>query len=138
MLFDRSLLERIETASDVPLSGAAAFDKSVFINSILRNVRRMLNERWGSCECRADYGLPDINEALNNGGSPAQFALTIQKTIELFEPRLSGVLVRLVPDADHPMRIHFRIMATMHFGESSERLAFETILSEDKRIRVQG
>lgn len=137
-VFDRSLLERLEAAEDTLPNGSASFDRSALLRSVLGNVRRVLNERRGSCETRVDYGLPDLNDALGRGGSPAQFAGTIQETIETFEPRLSGVTVRFVPDQDHPMRINFRISATLHFGEGSERVAFDTILSEDKRIHVRG
>ena len=137
-VFDKTLLERLETAQEVRPAGTPPFDKSVLLRSVLRNIRRVLNERRGSCETRTDYGLPDLNDALGRGGSPAQFAVTVQETIELFEPRLSSVVVRFVPDGDHPMRINFRISATLHFGDSSERVSFDTILSEDKRIHVRG
>lgn len=136
--FDTTLLERLEAASETRSPGAAPFDASVLLRSVLRNVRRVLNERRGSCEIRSDYGMPDLNDALGRGGSPAQLAGTVQETIELFEPRLSDVMVRFDPDRDHPMRINFRISAMLHYGDRSERVAFETILSEDKRIHVRG
>jgi type VI secretion system protein len=137
--FDRTLLERIEAAGTEQPAVRASFDKSLLLASILRNVGRVLNERRGSCEARPDYGLPDLNDAMGRGASgPSQFAATVQETIELFEPRLSSVLVRFVPDNDHPMRINYRISAMLQIGDSRERVSFDTILSEDKRIHVRG
>jgi type VI secretion system protein len=137
-LYDKSLLERLDGAAETPPGAAAPFDKSTLLSSVLGNLRRVLNARRGCCETRIDYGLPDLNDVLGRGGNPAILAGTVQETIEMFEPRLSAVMARFMPDPDHPMRINFRISATLHFGGTKEHVAFDTILSEDKRIHVRG
>lgn len=136
--FDRGLVERLEAASVASSASRAPFDKSVLIESVLNNVRRILNERRGSCETRADYGLPDMNDVLGRGGTPARMTNIVQETIELFEPRLSSVVVRFFPDLDHPLRVNFHISATLRYGDVKERIAFDTVLSEDKRMHVRG
>ena len=138
--FERSLFERLESADESRLQPSASIglDRSVLVASVLRNVGAVLNERRGSCETRPDFGLPDLNDAIGRGSGPVQFAAVVQEAIDLFEPRLSNVLVRYVPDSDHPMRINYRISATIQIGDHRERLAFDTILSEDKSIRVRG
>ena len=137
-MFDRTLTERLEAVSlDRPYR-PAAFDKSVLVDSVLNNMRRILNERRGSCETRADYGIPDLNDVLGQGGTTAELAQIVQEMIRAFEPRLSDPVVRFTPDPDNPLTINFRISAVLHFGDESERVTFDTIVSEDKRVRVRG
>jgi type VI secretion system protein len=137
-MFDRTLTERLEAVTlDRPYK-PAAFDKSVLLDSVLNNLRRILNERRGSCETRLDYGIPDLNDVLGQGGTTAELAQIVQEMIRAFEPRLTDPAVRFTPDPDNPLTINFRISAVLHYGDETERVTFDTIVSEDKRVRVRG
>jgi type VI secretion system protein len=137
-MFDRSLTERLEAATDDNPAPPKPFDRSVLLESVLENVRRIFNERRGSCETRADYGMPDLNDVLGHGGTPAQLGLIVKEIMETFEPRLSDAVVRFQKDPINPLTINFQVSATLHYGDDSSRVSFDTILSEDKRVRVRG
>ena len=137
-MLDRSLSERLEiSTADRPFR-ASAFDKSVLLESVLNNIRRVFNERRGSCETRIDYGMPDLNDVLGQGGTPASLALIVQQIMVSFEPRLSDPVVRFTPNPNDPLSINFRVSAVLHYGDEVERVAFDTVLSDDKRVRVRG
>ena len=137
-MFDRSLTERLEASTADRPFRPSVFDKSRLLESVLENVRRIFNERRGSCETRLDYGMPDLNDVLGQGGTPASLALIVQQIMETFEPRLSDAVVRFTPDPTNPMNINFRVSAVLHYGEDAERVAFDTVVSDDKRVRVRG
>lgn len=137
-MFDRSLSERLEASTADRPFRPSAFDKSVLLVSVLENVRRIFNERRGSCETRLDYGMPDLNDVLGQGGTPASLALIVQQIMETFEPRLSDAIVRFTPDPANPLSINFRVSAVLHYGEERERVSFDTVVSDDKRVRVRG
>src|ERR1700736_1775392 len=134
-MFDRSLSERLEASTADRPFRATPFDKSVLLESVLDNVRRIFNERRGSCETRLDYGMPDLNDALGLGGTPASLALIVQQIMMSFEPRLSDPVVRFPPNPDDPMSINFRVSASLLYGEDIERVSFDTVLSDDKRVQ---
>jgi type VI secretion system protein len=137
-MFDRTLTERLEASTvDQPFR-PSAFDKSKLLESVLDNVRRIFNERRGSCETRRDYGMPDLNDVLGDGGTPVSLALIVQNMMETFEPRLSDPVVRFTPDPNNPLNINFRVTAVLRYGDDSERIAFETVVSDDKRVKVRG
>src|SRR5216684_9304510 len=115
-MFDRSLGERLEASTADRPFRASAFDKSALLESVLNNVRRIFNERRGSCETRTDYGMPDLNDTLGQGGTPASLALIVQQIMVSFEPRLSDPVVRFTPNADDPLSINFRVSAVLHYG----------------------
>lgn len=137
-MFDRTLTERLEASTvDRPFR-PTTFDKSKLLESVLDNVRRIFNERRGSCETRPDYGMPDLNDVLGDGGTPVSLALIVKSIMETFEPRLSDPIVRFTPDPGNPLNINFRVSATLRYGDAAERISFETVLSDDKRVKVRG
>lgn len=137
-MFDRTLTERLEAATGDNPVPAKPFDRSVLLESVLDNVRRIFNERRGSCEIRADYGMPDLNDVLGHGGTPTQLGAIVQEMMETFEPRMSDAIVRFQPDPNNPLSINFHVSAMLNCGEDSMRVSFDTILSEDKRVRIRG
>ncbi len=140
----RTLVERLIAAdSDRPsapvrLQGEFA-DKSELLDSILTNMRTVLNSRAGCCQTRPDYGMPDFNGLV--GRFPDAIGIianAVRGQIEAFEPRLSGITVRHVPDRSNPLRLAFRIHAALVVGDQVERLSFDTVLNNDGFVRVMG
>src|ERR1700688_116596 len=123
-MFARSLTERLEASTADRPFRASTFDKSVLLESVLDNVRRIFNERRGSCETRADYGMPDLNDVLGHGGTPMQLGAIVQEMMETFEPRLSDAIVRFDPDPDNPLNMNFHVSAMLLCGEDSLRVSF--------------
>jgi type VI secretion system protein len=138
-MLDRTLLERLEEATDVvaPIQESGSIDR--FQASVLDNVRRILNARQGCCETRPDLGMPDLNDAIGQGADAVlTVARSVKQQIEMFEPRLENVFVRFYADPDNPLQLAFHINAVLSYDGKTERIAFDTILSDDKRIKVKG
>lgn len=134
---DRTLFERLEATTDDRPIAPSGFDASLFSESVLSNVRLLLNERRGSCEIRPDYGMPDLNDVMGHGGNPTELGRIIRSLLETFEPRLKDVTVRFTPDPDNPLSFRYRISAMLRTPQKSERIAFDTIMSDDKRVKVR-
>src|SRR5579871_2566054 len=124
-MYDRTLTERLEASTGAPRGPAPPFDRSVLMESVLENIRRVFNERRGSCEIRADYGMPDLNDVLGHGGTPTQLALLVQEMLQTFEPRISDPIVRFEADPRNPLNMNFRVSAVLHFEDGSERISFD-------------
>jgi type VI secretion system protein ImpF len=90
------------------------------------------------------YGLPDLsNVSLANYGDQAKLLVAIQKTIALFEPRLSDVKVVPVPDEGkkHIQRLDFRIEALLMMDPAPELVSFDTTLdgvSQSYKIKTEA
>lgn len=138
-MFDRGLLERLQEATE----GVAPAPEPGSIGrlqiSVLDNVRSILNARQGCCETRPDFGMADLNDAIGQGADAVlSVARLVKLQIEMFEPRLENVSVRYVADPDNPLQLAFHISALLRYGEQTERMSFDTILSDDKSVKVRG
>jgi type VI secretion system protein len=137
-MFDRSLIERLEEAGETVVYSQerGSFDR--FQASVLENLRRILNARQGCCETRPDFGMPDLNDAIGQGADAVlAIARAVKVQIETFEPRLENVSVRFHKDPDNPLQLAFHVNAVLRYNDQVERVSFDTILSDDKRIRVR-
>lgn len=138
-MFDRSLIERLEEATETAASSheQGSFDR--FQASVLENLRLILNARQGCCETRPDFGMPDLNDAIGQGADAVlSVARSVKQQIEMFEPRLENVAVRFLADPDNPLQLAFHVNAMLRYNDQVERVSFDTILSDDKRVRVRG
>lgn len=140
MIFDRGLLERLEKAGEFPVSlsdHGGSFER--YQASVLENLRRILNARQGCCETRPDFGMPDLNDAIGQGTDAVlAVARAVKQQIEMFEPRLENVQVRFSADPDNPLQLAFHVTAVTRYKDRVERVSFDTILSDDKRVKVWG
>lgn len=139
----RSLVERLVAAEDRPTPVSASerspgsSDVSELMDSILRNLRHVLNSRADCCVSRPDFGMPDFNDLV--GKFPDALSIisaAVRRQIEEFEPRLTNVTVRHVPDRSNPLRLAFRIHATLLLEDGSQRLAFDTVLNNNGYVNV--
>lgn len=76
------------------------------------------------------YGLPDVTSlSADATETPQRLMRQIQDSIELFEPRLSGVRVSPVESEEKDSRqIRFRVEALLEMEPAPERVVFDTIL----------
>jgi type VI secretion system lysozyme-like protein len=137
-MFDRTLTERLEASTADRPYEHRAFDASRLTESVLDSLTRIFNERRGSCETRDDYGMPDLNDVLGGGGTPATLANIIRAMIETFEPRLSAPMVRHVVDPDNPLAVGFRISATLKTEDETTQIAFDTVIAGGSRVRIRS
>ena len=135
---ERTLCERLMSAGrDQPTSGK--IDRGTVTDSIMRNLRVLFNSRAGCCETRPDFGMPDFNDVATRfpEAIPA-IARAIRAQIENFEPRLSAVNVRHVPDKGNPLALSFDIAVTLTLEDGSERMSFQTDVLDDGKCRVRN
>lgn len=136
---ERTLCERLMSAGEVLPPTTGKTDRGALCDSILRNLQDILNSHAGCCEIRRDYGMPDFNDLA--GHFPDAISIitrAIKAQIENFEPRLSNINVRHIPDPDNPLGFSFSIAVTLTLDDGTERLNFQTDLSDDGKLRVRG
>lgn len=136
-MFDQTLTERIEAAG----RGEYRPDRvseTLHMESILRSVRQLLNDRQACCETRPDYGMPDLNDLLGGSNPNAAFIVadTIRSLIERFEPRLVNVDVRTRPDPEGLAGYAFEILGETTLGDDTSRVAFRSVITADRMLKV--
>ncbi|MGY8668610.1 type VI secretion system baseplate subunit TssE [Bradyrhizobium sp. UFLA05-109] len=137
-MFDRSLIERLEEAAVTLVPSQNHFSFARLQASILENLRRILNSRQGCCETRPDYGMPDLNDAIGQGIDAVRaVARMLKQEIETFEPRLGNVSIRFHVDPGKPLQLTFHVTAMVNFNDQVQRVSFDTILSDDRRVLLR-
>lgn len=133
-----SLFDRIRHP-DLEDRRSVETDHGRLTRSVLRNLERLLNSRHGSACIRDDYGIPSIEDVMHGGGDGLrQLCTDIQASITAFEPRLSGVRVKVAPKNDNdPTFLRFEILADLVTGGRKSRVRFETRLDESGRLAVK-
>ena len=106
--------------------------------SVLRNLERLLNSRHGSAPTCPDYGIPSLEDVMH-GGSESLRDLTaeIKRSIEIYEPRLRNIRVRLVPKGEETTLLRFDITAELMSGGKRSRVHFETRIENSGRMSVK-
>lgn len=135
-MFEKTLFQRL--LDPQPNRSTASFDPAKQMDSVLAHLKEIFNVRSGAVPTRPDYGLTDFNDLMIQFPSavPA-ISRSIKQQIEMFEPRLSKVTVRHVPDPDRPLSLFFSIAAEMLRPDGQERVAFETVLGADGSVSVR-
>jgi len=112
-------------------------DPSVLLDDVLRHLRDLFNERQGSTPTRPDYGMMDINSLAHRFPQTiSTLRAEIKRQIETFEPRLSDVAVRHVPQPDLPLGLVFAVTATLVTPDRKQRVTVETTVGADGQVRV--
>lgn len=108
--------------------------------NLLRDLESLLNTRetgspatapWVEVEQSIyNYGLPDFaSMSADASTTPARLLRSIEREIELFEPRLSDVRISRSGDDDKKSRaLKFVIEATLRLDPDPERVRFDTVL----------
>lgn len=139
-----SLLDRLtDLEPGVPADSPSAQADSArrFRMSVERDLEWLLNTRRTAslapegCEelrhSAYEYGLPDTTGiAVGTKAGRDGLLRTLQDTIKRFEPRLTGVRVRLadVGQARAP-QLRFVVDATLQMDPSPEQIVFDTVLT---------
>ncbi|MDP2800826.1 MAG: type VI secretion system baseplate subunit TssE [Phreatobacter sp.] len=138
-MFDRTLMERLEAMDRGEAPSGPVLSEGLLFDSILANVRRILNDRAACCSTRPDYGMPDLNDILGQGAdSVIALARAVRLQIETFEPRLKSVQVTFRPDPDAIAALPFQVTGVVVLPDGDSRVAFQSVLTADKMIEVHG
>jgi type VI secretion system lysozyme-like protein len=137
MAIQRTLLERLRNPDPAGKRQLHVSTSDIF-ESILTNLRNVLNTNQGNCLTDERYGLPHMTAVRNSmPHSVASFVAAIQATIEEHEPRLSNVRVRHAPGADRGMALRFEVSGLVQDEENRTSVRFETYADEEGRMKVR-
>jgi len=127
----RGLLDRI--AAERP-SDTRSIDP---FESVLENLRVVLNARQGGALAVDDFGVPDFTDtmhALPHGTN--ELCESLRRTIASFEPRLTGISVRPSAEQEPGTTLRFAISARLVDASSKRVVRFETCFRAGGRIEV--
>ncbi|MDE1995271.1 MAG: type VI secretion system baseplate subunit TssE, partial [Rhizobiaceae bacterium] len=111
---------------------------TAIMNSVLSNLRSILNSRRNCCETRPDYGLQDFNATEDYRSSIPMIARDVERQIRLFEPRVRNVVVRAIEDKTQPSQLIFHINGELAYSDRTVRVSFDSVLGSDGHMRVRG
>lgn len=109
---------------NIPLN--AYDDKTLEILSVMENLRRILNTRAGSLKHLPDFGLPDLTNVYRNlPASSHQLKKTMEATLLIYEPRITGIDIEVLPAEpgmviSYLMTCHLRKRGLVRFGTHFE------------------
>ena len=107
------------------------------MSSVAAQLAKMLSTRAGSVQTLPDYGLPDLNDmSVSLHESLSQSRLSIERFIQVYEPRLSNVRVRGLPDTGNPLVLAFVIEATLLIDGVMQPVVFNAQLAGGGRVEV--
>jgi type VI secretion system protein ImpF len=118
--------------------------------SLRRNLEWLLNSRRTIEESPAslkevarslyNYGLPDVSSLYLRSPKDQAFLLeSIKTAIDLFEPRLMNVKVRLEPATDDRRVMRFAIEGLLRMDPAPEQVVFDTVLEPTSgQYQVKG
>ncbi|GGB45952.1 lysozyme [Roseibium aquae] len=132
-----SLFQRLE--EDITLGDFRSPDEAqnALMDSVLQDLRVLLNSMAGCCEIRPDYGLADFNSVFQSHRDTAQeLCRDIERQIRVFEPRLKNPRVRAVDDPDRPLEFVFSVEAQLEYAGRSVRVRIDSVLDSSGQMRV--
>lgn len=107
------------------------------LKSITNNLNRLLNSRQGQSPACLDYGILDVTQIIYGLEESEDAAeRTIQRCVEIYEPRLSRVRVKRVEDPSRLLSVCFLVSARLVTEKSQSDVWFETVVASSGRVRV--
>jgi type VI secretion system protein len=107
------------------------------IQSILGNLRALLNTREGDSPAVPEFGIVDLSDLVHNFPNASQYMQrSIRDTIGLFEPRLTNVRVRSIPSED-PLKLVFEVSARLTNDRKRGLVRVRTEVLPNGRVQVQ-
>lgn len=132
-----SLLQRLEL-DGIGAEGPRRLDDSAVLDSILSNLLMILNSRKGCCETRPDFGLSDFNATSDYRSLISSIARDVERQLRGFEPRLHNVSVQPIEDKTRPLEFIFHINGELADDDRTVRVAFDSVLGSDGRMRFNS
>lgn len=138
MARERSMLERFR--SPEPESARSIRENTGRLaDSVMENLRRLLNSIHGNASIRDDYGIPPIVDLLHDFPDAINgMRKAIKLTIEKHEPRLRRVSVRHVEAPDDPLALNFEISAELVTEDEKASVQFSTRIDGLGHVGVKG
>lgn len=107
------------------------------VQSIIDNLRALLNTRLGDSLSAEDFGIMDFVDIVHEFPGAAQLVRkNIEAAISHYEPRLKRVRARLVPSGD-PLSLAFEVSARLASDPKRGLVRVRTQVTHNGRIQVE-
>jgi type VI secretion system protein len=134
----RTLFERLRSPNELD-SHTLQEDTNGLVQSILRNLTRILNARSGQAPAQMDYGIPSPSEVAHAyPESLSSVQKNIRMCIERYEPRLRDVQVMQIESDQHRLAVRFQITARLATSKSGQQVSFSTRLNPAGHVNLQA
>jgi type VI secretion system protein len=140
---EQTLLERIAASTtdrtQSRYAPSAQEDLDALVESVRRQLARLLNSRQGMCEAAPDYGLPAFSDLMaGHDGYIHMVQEAIRTTIEKYEPRLRRVRVTHQAEEGTKQMLVFRVDAVLVSRSGEHRVWYETAFTPNGKLDVAG
>lgn len=107
------------------------------VQSIIGNLRAILNTRLGDSPAAADFGVIDLADLYHDFPNATQYLQrSIRDTIQKYEPRLTSVRVRPAPSED-PLTLVFDISARLTHDRRRGLVRVRTQVNHGGRVDIE-
>jgi len=125
----RGLLGRLASSNPSRLSDE--------VQSIIGNLRAILNTRLGDSPAASDFGVIDLADLYHDFPNATQYLQrSIRDTIQKYEPRLTSVRVRPAPSED-PLTLVFDISARLANDRRRGLVRVRTQVNHGGRVDIE-
>ncbi len=130
MAREKTLLERLADAGQGGRSRvqpSAEEDLDALMESVRRQLARILNARHGMSEAMPEYGLPALTDlTIGTGDHATTVEKAIRQAIEKYEPRLRRIRVSRVLDEERDQVWAYRVDAVLRSQSGDHKVWYET------------
>jgi len=110
---EKSLLDRLRDP-DSDRARSVEPSPARLAESVLANLRRLLNSRHGIAPAQAEYGIPDLSDLVHSfPEANSKLRAAVKAAIEKYEPRLRRVAVRQANDPDDILSLRLEVTAEL-------------------------
>jgi type VI secretion system protein len=133
---ERTILERLRKPEEITRR-SVRLDRHAILDSVVRNLRQILNARQGSALAQMDLGIPAPCEiVLGFPEAVGQLKRTIVNVIEKYEPRLHHVQVFYQPKEAEGLVINFIVSGRL--VHDNTQISFETHFDNAGLIHLEA
>jgi type VI secretion system protein len=106
--------------------------------SVVQHLRAMCSTRRGTMITCPDFGVIDVSELVYNfPDAIALMARTMRQSILTYEPRLTNVVIKHLPNENGDLTLRFEITAQLINGDHKTPVKFETSVDPARRMYVR-
>ncbi|HAT1682902.1 TPA: type VI secretion system baseplate subunit TssE [Klebsiella oxytoca] len=129
-----SLFDRIR-GQERDMTQEAALD--TLIDSIKRQLDRVLNTRPGNCRSAPDLGVIDLNDATQSCADVlSRIREAIRQCICEYEPRIVQVEVSSADNISTPLEMSFHVLAHVRLDENVQVASFNIYMDSHRHYRM--
>lgn len=136
-MYTQNLFSRLKDIVENPNNRLNSQNISVEVDSIKKNIYRLLSAKEGCSELNIKFGLSDIsymgNEYFNDFLNSLETEISYK--IKEFEPRLKNIEIKFIKKENNSFNLKFLISGTIKKDNSSE-IEFKTIIYPQGRIQI--